>query len=157
MANRQLVILNLNEEDFGVEITQVDSIIKMQEIYKVPNTPPFIEGLINLRGKVYTVFCLRKKFGMPDKPFDGNTKIVIVNVNSIMVGFIVDEVKEILTFEEADVEPAPDFIKELDRKYLTGVAKKGDKIVLILDLKQVLSLDEQKQANDLNSKEKGRK
>lgn len=149
MASRQLVIFSINGEDFGIDINQVNSIEKMMEIFQVPNTPNFIEGLINLRGKVYTVLNLRKRFNLPARDFDDNTKIIIVNIDTSMIGFIVDEVKEIITFDDADLEATPDIIKGVNRRFLSGVAKKGEKIVLILDLSQVLSAEEELQVNSI--------
>lgn len=143
MASRQLVIFNINEESFGVEITQVKEIIKPMDIFKVPNTPEFIEGLINLRGKVHTVFNLRKRFSLPTREFDDSTKIIIVNVNSMSIGFIVDEVNEIIRVEDEDIERTPQTITILNRKYISGVAKLGERIVLILDLACVLSVNEE--------------
>ena len=140
MAGKQLVIFNLNNESFGLEITQVDQIVPPSEIFKVPNTPDFVEGLINLRGKVYTIFNLRKKFNLPAKELDESTKIIIVKQDSVSVGFIVDEVNEIITFEESDIENTPQAITGLDRKFLSGIAKKDSKLVLILDLNQVISV-----------------
>lgn len=151
MASKQFVIFNVNNEDFGIEIGQVSSIEKPLEIFKVPNTPHFIEGLINLRGKVYTVFNLRKKFDLPFAGMDENTKIVIVNVNSTMAGFIVDEVKEILKIEDADIEETPKSISGINREYLTGVAKVGEKIVLLLDLSKILSSEDKKAMENLQN------
>lgn len=151
MASKQFVIFNVNNEDFGIEIGQVSSIEKPLEIFKVPNTPHFIEGLINLRGKVYTVFNLRKKFDLPFTGMDENTKIVIVNVNSTMAGFIVDEVKEILKIEDADIEETPKSISGINREYLTGVAKVGEKIVLLLDLSKILSSEDKKAMENLQN------
>lgn len=142
VASRQFVIFNLNQENFGVEITEVKEIIKPVQIYKVPNTPEYIEGLINLRGKVHTVFNLRKKFSLPAREFDDNTKIIVVNVNSIMVGFIVDEVNEIIRVEDEDIEAAPQDITALNRRYISGIAKISEKIVILLDLARVLSAEE---------------
>ena len=143
MASRQFVIFNVNNEDFGIEISQVSSIEKPLEIYKVPNTPHFIEGLINLRGKVYTVFNLRKKFNLPFTGMDENSKIVIVNVNSTMAGFIVDEVKEILKVEDETIEETPSSLSGINRRYLTGIAKVGEKIILLLDLSKILTSEEE--------------
>lgn len=151
MASKQFVIFNVNNEDFGIEIGQVSSIEKPLEIFKVPNTPYFIEGLINLRGKVYTVFNLRKKFDLPFTGMDENTKIVIVNVNSTMAGFIVDEVKEILKIEDTDIEETPKSISGINREYLTGVAKVGEKIVLLLDLSKILSSEDKKAMENLQN------
>lgn len=149
MAVSQLVIFNLNGEDFGVEITQVKEIIKPLEIFKVPDTPEFIEGLINLRGKVHTVFNLRKRFALPVREFDDNTKIIIVGVNSMLVGFIVDEVNEIVRIEEESIEATPEIITTLNKRYLSGVAKIGERIVLILDLANVLSFKEQEELSKI--------
>lgn len=142
MASRQLVIFKVNNEDFGVEISQVSSIEKPLEIFQIPNTPDFIEGLINLRGKVHTVFNLRKKFNFPSKEWDDNTKIVITNVNNLNLGFIVDEVNEIMKVEDDSIENTPGVIDCIDREYLKGVVKLQDKLVLLLDLGQVLSATE---------------
>lgn len=141
MASRQLLVFKLNNEDFGVDISQVDSIISPKEIVKIPNTPEFIEGLLSLRGKVYTIFNLRKKFNLPHLDFNESTKIVIVNINAIMVGFIADEVNEIIRVEDENIASNAQAIASLNRKYLSGVAKIGeDKIVLVLDLDQTLSV-----------------
>lgn len=143
MATKQFVIFNINNENFGVEIIQVKEIIKPMEIFKIPDTPEFIEGLINLRGKVHTVFNLRKKFHLPPLEFDDNTKIIIVNVNELMVGFIVDEVNEIIRVEDEDIENTPPSITTLNKKYITGIAKVGEKVILLLDLSQALSVSEE--------------
>lgn len=140
MASQQLVIFRVNEEHYGIGITQVDSIIKPLEIYKIPNTPEYVEGLINLRGKVYTVFNLRKRFGLPDKEFDDNTKIIITKVDSMVIGLIVDEVNEILTFEDKDIENTPQTLSGLGRKFVSGIAKKGDQIIMMLNLNEVSSV-----------------
>ncbi|MDF2523024.1 MAG: Chemotaxis protein CheW [Clostridiales bacterium] len=142
MASRQLVIFKVNNEDFGVEISQVSSIEKPMEIFKVPNTPEYIEGLINLRGKVHTVFNLRKKFNFPIKEWDDNTKIVITSVNNLNLGFIVDEVNEIMKIEDESIEKAPGVIDSIDSEYLKGVAKLQEKLVLLLDLSRVLTSSE---------------
>jgi purine-binding chemotaxis protein CheW len=84
MAVQQLVKFHIADEVFGIEIKQIFKILKPQEIFKVPNTPPFIEGLLNLRGQVLTVFNLRKRFNMPEKVNDENTKILIINQNDLL-------------------------------------------------------------------------
>lgn len=149
MASHQLVIFKVNGEDFGVNISQVNSIEKPLEIFKVPNTPEYVEGLINLRGKVYTLFNLRRKFNFPALDFDESTKIIMVKTETLMVGFIVDEVNEIITFDDSDMESTPEVIAHLDRKYISGVAKKNDQVVIILDLDNILSVSEEDTAAKL--------
>ncbi len=133
----QLVLFKVNSEVFAININNVNIIEKLSDIYKVPDTPVYIEGLINLRGKVHTVFNLRKKFGYAAKEFDENTRIIILN-HSSMVGLLVDEVSEIFTAEDSAIKPAPELISGLSGKFFSGVVERDGKIVLILDLEKLL-------------------
>lgn len=151
MASRQFVIFRVNNEDFGVEISQVSSIEKPMEIFQIPNTPDYIEGLINLRGKVHTIFNLRKKFKLPVKEYDDNTKIVITNTNNLNLGFVVDEVNEIIKVDDDQIEETPKVIDGIDREYLKGVAKMGENLILLLDLGRVLSVVEAEEAKKIQS------
>jgi purine-binding chemotaxis protein CheW len=133
----QLVLFKVNDEVFAISINNVNIIEKVSDIYKVPDTPVYIEGLINLRGKVHTVFNLRKKFGYQPIEFDDNTRIIILNHTS-MVGLLVDQVFEIYGAEDADIKPAPELISGLSGKYFSGVVERDGRIVLILDLESLL-------------------
>lgn len=148
MAVRQYVKFTVGGEEFGIEISKVREINKLQDMYKVPNTPPFIEGLINLRGSVLTIFNLRKRLGMQDKEFDDNTKIITVYSNDILVGFTVDMVNEIVRVSDEDIEQTPPAVVGFDKKFLANVAKIGDKLMLILDLTKVLSPEEETEIRD---------
>lgn len=140
MASRQLVVFTVNNEEFGVEITNVREIIRPVEIFKVPNTPDYMEGLINLRGKVHTVFNLRKRFSLPANEFDENTKIIIVNINNLVTGFIADEVKEIIRVEDENIESASGILSEFKDRFINGVAKLGNRVVLLLDLENTFRI-----------------
>ncbi len=133
----QLVLFKVNNEVFAININNVNIIEKVSDIYKVPDTPVYIEGLINLRGSVHTVFNLRKKFGYVPTENDDNTRIIILN-NTSMVGLLVDEVLEIYGIDDSDIKPAPDLISGLSGKFFSGVVEKDGKIVLILDLEKLL-------------------
>lgn len=148
MAVQQLVKFHIADEVFGIEIRQIFKILKPQEIFKVPNTPPFIEGLINLRGKVLTVFNLRKRFNMPEKENDENTKILIINHNDLLLGFTVDSVSEIVRVPDEDFVETPPELRSFDRRFLAGVAKVGEKLVLLLNLDKVLTPDEELQVRE---------
>ena len=143
MAIRQYVKFSVGNEEFGVDINLVREISKIQDMLKVPNTPPFIEGLLNLRGQVLTIFNLRKRLGMEDQAFDENSKIIIVWYNDIQIGFTVDKVSEIIKVEEANVEATPPSITGIDKRFLSGVIKSGEHLLLALDLTKVLSTDEE--------------
>ncbi|HOV25949.1 MAG TPA: chemotaxis protein CheW [Pseudobacteroides sp.] len=134
MANQQIVIFKVDDEMFGINIEQVKEIITPMEIFKIPNSPSFVQGLINLRGKIYTILNLRKKFNLAAKESDEHTKIVLLNSESLAVGFIIDVVNEIIRIDDKDIESPPETIKALNKKYITGVAKIGEKAVLLLDL-----------------------
>jgi len=149
MAVQQLVKFSVADQNFGISINQIYQIIKPQEVFKVPNTPPFIEGLINLRGRVLTVFNLRKRFNLPEKANDENTKVLIVNMNDLLLGFTVDNVTEIVRINDEDIEDTPPTLQDFDHRFLSGVGKLGDKLILLLDLKKVLTPDEAQQVQEI--------
>ena len=142
MAARQLVVFSVNDEEFGVDVSQVNIIERRMDIFKVPNTPDFVEGLVNLRGKVYTVFNMRKRFGIPAKDLDDNTKIIMVNTGSAIVGLIVDGVNEIIKVEDQDVEATPAVLEGMKRKFINSIAKVDNRIVMLLNLETVLTMEE---------------
>ena len=142
MAIRQLVVFSINNEEFGVDVSQVNIIERRMDIFKVPNTPEFVEGLVNLRGKVYTVFNMRKRFGLPAKDFDDNTKIIMVNTGSAIVGLIVDGVNEIIKVEDQDIEAAPAVLEDMKRKFLNSIAKVDNRIIMLLNLETILTMEE---------------
>jgi purine-binding chemotaxis protein CheW len=143
MAIRQFVKFIVGDEVFGVDINQTREIINLQEMLRVPNTPPYIEGLINLRGKVLTVFNLRKRLGFSESEFNENCKIIVVNYDDMDIGFTVDLVSEILRIPEENIENTPPSVSVVDNRFLSGVAKVDNKLILLLDLKAVLTPDEE--------------
>lgn len=143
MAVTQFVLFKLDQEEFGVEITRVKEIIKPLQIIKVPNTPVTIEGVVNLRGKVYPIFNLRKKFRFPDKSIDDDTKILIIDVKGRDVGFLADQVTEIVRMESAEIVDTPDLVVGVDRKYIRGLVKMGERPIVLLDLEFILSTTEE--------------
>ena len=152
MAMQQFIKFKVGDETFGIKITEIFQIIKPQEVFKVPNTPAFVEGLLNLRGKVLTVFNLRKRFNMPEKENDENTKIIIVNMNGMLLGFTVDSVTEIVRVPDEEIESTPPVLQNFDRRFLSGVAKLDDKLILLLDFEKVLTPDEERQVRDIVEK-----
>jgi len=156
MAIRQFVKFTVGEEEFGVEISKVREIIKIQEMIKVPSAPPYIEGLMNLRGNVLTIYNLRKRLGMQDREFDENSKIITVYHNDILVGFTVDMVNEIVRVDEENVDDTPSSVPNIDKKFLSKVIKFDNKLMLVLDLTNVLSPDEENEIKEFISKNESR-
>lgn len=135
----QLVVCQLAEETYGINIANVREIITMQKITRVPKTPEFIEGIINLRGRILPVIDLRKRFGLAVSEYTRATRIIEVETGGKSVGIIVDGVSEVLRISRDWVEPPSPFIVSLDSEYIRGVAKVEDRLIILLDLDKVLS------------------
>ncbi len=131
----------LGEEEFGLEILKVHEIIGNMPITRVPRTPHYIRGVVNLRGKIIPLVDLRRKFSMEDAP-DGATCIIVVQVHGIPIGIVVDRVSEVVTIAARDIEDTPAFGSDVDTEYLLGVAKAEERVKLLLDIDRVLSTDD---------------
>ena len=138
----QLVTFSIGGEEFGVDILKVQEIIRMLDITRVPKAPDFVEGVINLRGKVIPIIDLRKRFGLVSKGHDKNTRIIVIDINDMIVGFIVDSVSEVLRIPADTVEPPPPVVAGLDSEYISGVGKLDDRLLIFLDLDRLLSQEE---------------
>jgi len=142
----QLVIFQLAGEEFGVEIMQVQEIIRMPDITRIPQSPEYVEGVINLRGKIIVVINLDTRFDLNSKELDENSRIIIVEVGENVVGMVVDSVSEVLRLPMANVEPAPEIImSKIHADYLRGVGKLDERLLILLDLEKVLSKEEMAQ------------
>lgn len=146
----QLVVFNLSSETYGVDISAVREIIRMQVITEVPRTPDFVEGVINLRGKVIPVIDLHKRFDLPLVEETSNTRIMVVEVENVTVGMIVDSVSEVLRISKDSIDPPPPVISGVDSAYLRGVGKLEDKLIILLDLNQVLHEKEKKHLEEVS-------
>ncbi|GEM_PF-241925 len=137
---RQLVTFHLDGEEFAVEILKVQEIIRRIDPTRVPNAPDFVDGVINLRGKVVPVICLRKRFGLPapENTAAAMGRIVVVEVGGTVAGLAVDSVSEVLRLPEDTVEPPPRLAK-VDRDYVCGVGKLQDRLLILLDVDRILS------------------
>ncbi|WP_202943596.1 chemotaxis protein CheW [Syntrophus aciditrophicus] len=133
-------------EEYGISILKVKEIIGMMPITTVPQTPPYVKGVINLRGKVIPVVDLRRKFGMDPMEYTERTCIIVVeiagSVKTIPMGIVVDSVSEVLNIKSADIEETPSFGNRLDTDYILGMAKVGGGVKILLDIDRVMSADE---------------
>lgn len=129
----------LDREEYGVEILCVQEIIGLLPITRVPRTPGFVRGVVNLRGRVIPVVDLRLKFGMAEAEGTSETCIVVVQLQGVQTGVIVDRVSEVLDIAEGDVEDTPNFGTGVETEYLLGIAKTGGRVRLLLDIDRVLS------------------
>lgn len=148
---RQLVAFDLAEEQYGVDVTSIHEIIAMQPITKVPRSPFFIEGIINLRGKVVPVLHMRRMFGFTEAEQTKDSRIIVVDTNGQSVGIIVDAVTEVLRIPVDSIESPSDMITTADSDYLVGIAKHEDRMIILLDLGKVLSEKALRTLSDITS------
>ncbi len=142
MAERQLVVFGLGDEEFGVDIIQVQEIVRLQEVTKIPNAPEFVEGIVNLRGKVIPLIDLRKRFGFAKVEHDDDSRIIVTSFNDNLIGIIVDNVTEVIRLQEEQIEPPPNIVAGIGREYLQGVGKIENRLVVLLELDRILNIEE---------------
>ena len=135
----QLVSFRLGHEEYGVKITKVQEIILMGEITRMPQTPGYIKGLINLRSNVIPIVDLRLRFGLEETEPTDETRIMVVNVNDKTVGLIVDAVSEVLRISEDQVTPPPPAVSGLGREYLTGLVRLDERLLVMLDIDKIIT------------------
>ncbi len=141
----KVIIFKLKSEEYGVDVKQVKSIERMEHITRVPNTPPFVKGVINLRGVVIPIIDLRKRFGLELKDYNESTRIIIINVDEMEVGLIVDAANDVIDIPVSTIEPPPKVVGGVESIYLRGVAKLSDRLLILLNLDKVLNPEEIKQ------------
>jgi len=141
----QLVSFNLGNEEFGIDILKVQEIIRWMTITKIPNSPAFIEGVVNLRGRVIPVIDLRIKLGLEKYELNNQTRIVVVEISGLTVGFIVDAVSEVLRIPKNITEAPPSLVAGINSEYITSVGKLEDRLLILLDLEKILDSMELKQ------------
>lgn len=144
----QLVSFVVGDEEFAIPILSVQEINRMMQITRVPQSPAFVEGVINLRGKIIPVMDLRKRFGMPALTDSGDARIIVVEVaaqgagHTRVIGFTVDRVNEVLRISESIVEPPPTMVTGADSDYVQGVGKLEDRLLILLNLQRLFSAQE---------------
>jgi purine-binding chemotaxis protein CheW len=150
----------LGKEVYGIEILKVQEIIGMMPVTRVPRTPDFVRGVINLRGKVIPVVELRRKFGMEGREDTERTCIVVVQVSwaagTVIMGLLVDEVSEVLNVAGEQIEAPPSFGASVDTDFILGMGKVGAKVVMLLDVDRVLANDEMAMVDSANKTNEGK-
>ena len=141
----QLVSFNLEQEEYGINVLAVREIIRMISITRVPNTPHYVEGVINLRGKVIPIISLRRKFDLAEAEYDKRTRIMVMEVVGEMMGFIVDEVSEVIRISEREIQPPPPVVSSgIEQECMAGVINQAERLLVLLDLERMFSADERR-------------
>lgn len=129
---------NVDNETYGFEIKYVRQIIGLQEITPVPEQPSYIKGIINLRGQIIPIMDIRLKFLKDEKDYDDRTCIIVLDVEDLSIGVIVDRVSEVIEIDDANITPAPEFDQDISDRYIRGIGKINEKVVILLDCKQLI-------------------
>lgn len=150
MTELKVIVFQLNDEEYGVPVGQVRSIERLQHITRVPGTQDFVKGVINLRGVVTPIIDLRKRFDFSNVEYSELTRIIIVAVEDLEVGLIVDGANDVIDIPSSNIEPPPEVVGSVDVEYLNGVAKLDKRLLILLDLNKVLN---KKEINELKELE----
>lgn len=148
----ELIVFNLADEEFGADIEQVREIIKMEPVTPIPDSPDFIEGVTNVRGEIAVVIDLKARFLLPTKEEAEEKHIVITEQEKTLFGLKVDEVTEVLRIPETDIKPTPELVTRIEEKYVRGVITLENRLIILLDLTNVLSEEELTRLTELSRK-----
>lgn len=149
VTDMKVIVFRLHDEEYGVDVNQVLSIERMEHITRVPKTAEFVKGVINLRGVVTPIIDLRNRFGIEATTYTDSTRIIIVTVDDIEVGLIVDSANDVIDISTSAIEPPPEVVGGVEATYLHGVAKLQNRLLILLNLNKVLSNEEVKQLEKL--------
>ncbi|MBU9720341.1 MULTISPECIES: chemotaxis protein CheW [Bacillaceae] len=151
MEELKVIVFQLQDEEYGVSVDQVRSIERIQHITRVPKTPDFVKGVINLRGVVTPIINLRSRFDIEEMEYTDSTRIIIVSVEDMNVGLIVDAANDVIDIPVNAIEPPPEIVGGIEVNYLRGVAKLDKRLLILLDLNYVLDRDELKEIKALEA------
>jgi purine-binding chemotaxis protein CheW len=147
----QVVGLRIGRETFGIPIALVREIVRVPEITAVPNAPAYVEGVINLRGKIISVIDLRKRFGDQNLELTRKTRVVVVEIENRTIGLVVNSASEVLKLPPSEIEPPSAVFPDGEMDYVTGVAKLKDRLIILLDLSKILKGGELRHLDELVS------
>lgn len=146
----KVIVFQLKDEEYGVGVDQVRSIERVLHITRVPSTPDFVEGVINLRGVVTPIIDLRKRFGIEGIDHSESTRVIIVTVGNMDVGLVVDSANDVIDIPRDAIEPPPEVVGGLEAEYIRGVAKLDKRLLILLNLDKVLNPDELEEMQEMD-------
>lgn len=138
----QLVTFRLMDETYGINVMQVQEVLRISEIAPVPGAPGYVLGIINLRGNVVTVIDTRTRFGLPTGELDDASRIVIIESEQQVVGILVDSVSEVVELRQSEIDSAPNIGNEESSRYIQGVASRDEDLLIVVDLNKLLTEEE---------------
>jgi purine-binding chemotaxis protein CheW len=142
MDTMQLVIFKLNGQEYGIDIFNVNEIVPYSKPTQIPNSPSYIEGVLNLRGHVIPVISLKKKFSLEDSGLNSSTRIIVANTGRSVAGFVVDEASEVRTVEKDSIETVSEIVSNISRKYISGVGKlENGRMFILLNFNEIYTAE----------------
>lgn len=141
-SSLQIVCFRIGSEEYGIDILQVQEILKLPKVTKLPKSRPYIMGVIDLRGKVLPIVDLSKRFGIESDRTSENSRAIVVNIGGKKVGLGIDSVSHVFKVNSKDIEPPPPVVRGISGKYIVGIAKMDDGFVVVLDINQMFTSDE---------------
>lgn len=140
----QFVVFALSNQEYGIDVSTVNGILRSKKftIKTIPGTSKVVEGMVNVRGQINYIINLRYKFGLEHKVIDEESKLIMLNVNEANTGCVVDEVTDIVKLEDADIQLAPAFVSGINTKYIRGIGKLEERMIIILDPRNILTFEE---------------
>ena len=138
----QWVTFRLEDETYGINVMQVQEVLRYSEIAPVPGAPTYVLGIINLRGNVVTVIDTRQRFGLPSAEITDNTRIVIIEADKQVVGILVDSVAQVVYLRESEIETTPNVGNEEAARFIQGVCNKNDELLILVDLEKMMTAQE---------------
>jgi len=145
----QLVTFRLKDETYGINVMQVQEVLRISEIAPVPGAPEYVLGIINLRGNVVTVIDTRTRFGLPIGELDDASRIVIIESDQQVVGILVDSVAEVVELQQSEIDSPPNTGNEESSRYIQGVASRDDDLLIVVDLNKLLTEEEWSEMNGI--------
>lgn len=134
----QYIVVRVGNEQYGIDIQYVDNIVRMQKITRVPKVQPYFKGVINLRGEVIPVMSMRLKMQLPADEYTNSTRIIIIKVDQAAIGIIVDEVKEVVTLNQEEIEKVFYDVKDERASFINGIGKHNDELISLLEIHSVI-------------------
>ncbi|MBF4691750.1 chemotaxis protein CheW [Fusibacter ferrireducens] len=138
---KEFVTFKLNQEYYGIDINNVENIEKVLPITRVPYSSPYVKGVVNLRGIIVPVVDLRIRFGLPPKEATDESRIIIINLDEMKIGMLVDSSSEVLQISEDDIDAAPNVKKDIDNEFIKNIGKKNERIIMLINLFKVLNIE----------------
>ncbi|MDH4128504.1 MAG: chemotaxis protein CheW [Spirochaetota bacterium] len=148
---KQLVTFSVKDEEFGLDILQVQEVLRLPQITVLPKAPSFIKGVIDLRGSIIPIIDLREKFGLDHEKYSDTTRVIIVDITNKKIGMVVDNVSQVVRVPESYISPPPSMIQKGITDYLDGVVRLEDRLIILLNVDALLSIEEIVQLNDVSN------